>query len=155
MNITEVSGQKAIPVIVQRIEPTDFKRITKKQFFFRWDQLKADADIYKLTLEDRPVILGLIALVDVPAEYRIEIKLIAVSKENSGRLKKYEGIAGCLIAHAAKIALRKYYGLACVSLTPKTELRSHYIRRYGMTTAGQQVYAEYEVLRELIKTYDI
>ena len=155
MNITEVSGQKAIPVIVQRVEPSDFKGITKKQFFFRWDQLKGEADLYKLTFEDSPGILGLIALIDVPSEYRIEIKLIAVSNENRGRIKQYEGIAGCLIAYAAKIALRKYYGLACVSLTPKTELRSHYIKKYRMTTAGKQIYAEYEVLKELIKTYDI
>jgi hypothetical protein len=155
MNITEVSGQKAIPVIVQRVEPSDFKAITKKQFFFRWDQLKGKADLYKLTFEDSPVILGLIALVDVRSEYRVEIKLIAVSKENSGRLKKYEGIAGCLITYAAKEALRKYNRLACISLTPKTEIRQHYITKYGMKTAGQQVYAEYEVLGELIKLYDI
>jgi hypothetical protein len=68
MNITEVSGQKAIPVIVQRVEPSDFKGITKKQFFFRWDQLKGEADIYKLTFTDSPAILGLMGLIDVPSE---------------------------------------------------------------------------------------
>jgi len=144
-----------MPVIVQRVEPSDFKDITKRQFFFRWDQLKGEADLYKLTFEDSPVILGLIALVDVPSEYRIEIKLIAVSNENRGRLKKYEGIAGCLIAYAAREALKKYDRLACISLTPKTELRRHYITKYGMKTAGQQVYAENENLWELIETYDI
>jgi hypothetical protein len=91
MEITEVSGQKAVPVIVQRVESSDFKGITKKQFFFRWDQLKGEADIYKLTFEDSPVILGLIALIDVPSEYRIEIKLLTVSKENRGSGKQYEG----------------------------------------------------------------
>jgi hypothetical protein len=99
--------------------------------------------------------LGLIALVDVPAEYRIEIKLIAVTKENKGRLKKYDGIAGCLLTYAAREAINKYERLACISLTPKTELRQHYIKKYGMKTAGQQVYAENESLWELIETYDI
>lgn len=155
MNITEISGGKAIPVFVQQVEPSDFKSITKKQFFFRWDELKDKADLYKLTFEDSPVILGVMALIDVPAEYRIEIKLIAVSKENKGRSKKYEGIAGCLITYAAREAISKYERLACISLTPKTELRQHYIKKYGMKTAGQQVYAENESLWELIETYDI
>jgi hypothetical protein len=155
MNITEISGGKNIPVFVQRVEPSDFKNITKKQFFFRWDQLKHEADLYKLTFEDSPLILGLIALVDVPTEYRIEIKLIAVIRENKGRLKKYDGIAGCLLTYAAREAINKYERLACISLTPKTELRQHYIKKYGMKTAGQQVYAENESLWELIETYDI
>jgi len=153
MNITEVSGKKAIPVIVQRVEPSDFKAITKKQFFFRWDQLKGKADLYKLTFEDSPVILGLMALIDVPAEYRIEIKLLTVSKENRGRLKQYEGIAGCLIAYAAREAMGKYEGLACVSLKPKTEIRQHYINKYGMKPGGEQVYLDGQELENLIDIY--
>jgi hypothetical protein len=155
MNITEVYGGKAVPVIVQQVEPADFKNITKKQFFFRWDQLRHEADMHKLTFADSPVILGIMALIDVPAEYRIEIKLIAVAKENMGKLKSYEGIAGCLIAYAAREALRKYKELACISLTPKTELRQHYMMKYGMKMAGQQVYAENGILRKLIETYGI
>jgi hypothetical protein len=153
MNITEVSGQKAIPVIVQRVEPPDFKGITKKQFFFRWDQLKGEVNLYKLTFEDSPVILGLIALIDVPSEYRIEIKLLTVSKENRGSGKQYEGIAGCLMAYAAKEAVEKYRRLACVSLKPKTELRQHYINKYGMQPGGEQVYSEGQELRDLINVY--
>jgi hypothetical protein len=153
VNITEVSGQKAIPVIVQGVEPPDFKSITKKQFFFRWDQLRGEADLYKLTIEDSPAILGLMALIDVPAEYRIEIKLLTVSKENKGRLKQYEGIAGCLIAYAAKEAVEKYRRLACVSLKPKTEIREHYINKYGMKPGGEQVYLDGHELRDLINIY--
>src|SRR5476651_560367 len=153
MNITEMSGQKAIPVIVQQVEPSDFKNITKKQFFFRWDQLKGLADLYKLTFEDSPGILGLMALVDVPAEYRIEIKLLTVSKENKGSGKQYGGIAGCLIAYAAREAMGKYEGLACVSLKPKTELRQHYINKYGMKPGGDQVYLDGHELQNLINIY--
>ena len=153
MIITEVSSQKAMPVIVQRVEPSDFKGITKKQFFFRWDQLKEKADLYKLTFEDDPVILGLMALIDVTAEYRIEIKLLTTSKENRGRGKQYEGIAGCLIAYAAKESVGKYRRLACVSLKPKTELRQHYINKYGMQPGGEQIYLEGQELRDLINIY--
>ena len=153
MNITDVSSQKAIPVIIQQVEAADFKKITKKQFFFRWDQFKKDADLYKLTFEDSPVILGLMALVDVPSEYRIEIKLLSVSKENKGRERQHEGIAGCLIAYAAKNAATKYGTLACVSLKPKTELRQHYMNKFGMKPGGEQVYLDDQELVDLINIY--
>ena len=155
MIITEVSGKRVIPVIVQRVEPSDFKGITKKQFFFRWDQLKDEADIYKLTFTDNPAILGLVGLIDVASEHRTAIKLLAVSKETMGSGKQYEGIAGCLIAYTAREALKKYGGLAAVSLKPKTEIRQHYINKYGMKPAGQQVYLDGQELFDLINTYEI
>jgi hypothetical protein len=153
MNITEVSGGKVVPVFVQQVEPSDFKNITKRQFFFRWDQLKHEADLYKLTFTDSPVILGLMALIDVPAEYRIEIILLTVSKENKGSGKRYEGIAGCLMAYAAKEAVEKYGRLACVSLKPKTEIRQHYINKYGMKPGGEQIYLDGQELTDLINIY--
>jgi hypothetical protein len=42
-----------------------------------------------------------------------------------GSGKQYEGIAGCLIAYTAREALKKYGGLAGVSLKPK--------QKYGST----------------------
>jgi hypothetical protein len=153
MIITEVSGGNAIPVIIQGVEPPDFKDITKRRFFFRWDQLRHEAYLYKLTFADNPVILGLMALIDVPAEYRIEIKLLTVSKENRGSGKQYEGIAGCLMAYAAREAVEKYKRLACVSLKPKTELRQHYIKKYGMKPGGEQIYLDGQELKDLINTY--
>jgi hypothetical protein len=155
MYITEAHSSSAIPVIVQTAEPEDFKRITKARFFFRWSELKTEAEIYKLTFPENSDILGLIALIDQPSEYRIEIKLLSASKENVGRSKKYKRIAGCLIAFAAKEAFQKYGYLACVSLKPKTEIRQHYINRYGMKPGGQQVYLDGQELFDLINKYDI
>ena len=129
------------------------KASPKSNFFFRWDQLKGEADLYKLTFVDSPVILGLMALIDVPAEYRIEIKLLTVSRENRGSGKQYDGIAGCLIAYSAREAARKYGSLACISLKPKTEIRLHYINKYGMKPAGEQVYLDGQGLIDLINAY--
>jgi len=77
-------------------------------------------------------ILGAIAILKFPKEFRYEIKLLAVSKENVGSSKIYNGIAGCLMAFACKDCLREYGELACVSLIPKTKLKKHYIRKYDM-----------------------
>jgi hypothetical protein len=150
-----MSGQKAVSVIVKPVESVDFKIITKAKYFFKWDQLKNEADLYKLTLTNNTEILGLVGLIDTPSEYRIEIKLLAASRENVGSAKKYKGIAGCLIAYAAREALKRYGHLACVSLRPKTEIRQHYINQYGMQSAGQQVYLDGQALFNLINTYEI
>lgn len=64
--------------------------------------------IYTLRIESEDGILGAIGLVDWQDEQRIEIKLLSRSKENIGRQKIYEGIAGCLIAFACRRAILKY-----------------------------------------------
>jgi len=155
MNVTDVFSQKNVQVTVQRVEQSDFKVITKKRFFFNWSKFKQEAEIYKLVFTDSPEILGLIGLIYVPSEDRVEIKLLAVARENVGSGKQYEGIAGCLIAYAVREALKNYGALACVSLTPKTEIYQHYINKYQMKPAGQQVYLDGQALFELINIYDI
>lgn len=92
-------------------------------------------------------------LIDWPGEKRIEIKLLASSVENIGKGKIYEGIAGCLIAFACRLAVDKYGAEACVSLVPKTELIKHYMQKYHMLHAGWQLYLEGKELNKLLKEY--
>ena len=108
-----------------------------------------------MTFADKPFILGLIDVIDFRQECRIEIKLLAVSSENKGRAKSYEGIAGCLIAFVARMSLLKYGALACVSLKPKTELRKHYMAQYGMKQAGEQLYLDSFELMDVINKYNL
>ncbi len=90
---------------------------------------------------------------DIPAEYRMEIKLLASARENVGDGKEYEGIAGCLIGFACRESVKRYGDLACVSLMPKTELQEHYRRKYGMIDAGHQLCVEGLSLIKLINKY--
>jgi hypothetical protein len=89
-----------------------------------------------LTIEGEKDILGVMALIDHPNEKRMEIKLLACSIENRGRDKKFDRIAGCLIAFACLLADKKYWKFACVSLIPKTVLLNHYKQKYNMTWGG-------------------
>lgn len=109
--------------------------------------------MYKLSLAREDNIIGLVGFVDVPADYRMEIRLLASSSENVGKGKVYEGIAGSLISFVCREALAKYGDLACVSLIPKTELKQHYINKYGMLPGGRQVFLEGKELLDLIKKY--
>jgi hypothetical protein len=83
----------------------------------------------------------------------MQIQLLCASRENIGRNKKYKGIVGCLIAYVARMALKKYFAKACVSLLPKTELRPHYQREYGMLDGGPQLYLDGSRLQAVINKY--
>jgi hypothetical protein len=155
MEITELSTGYRRKVIIRAVENDDFKILVKKRYCFDWKSFRNEMMTYKLCCVDEPgVILGVIGIVDFEEEMRLEIKLIANSKDNIGRNKKYEGIAGCLIAFSCRKAFRKYGDLACVSLIPKTELIAHYTEKYYMVYAGWQLYLEGKSLRKLIKEYD-
>jgi len=155
MEITEIVSNSKRKIVVSAVQNEEFKVLTKKRYSFIWKTLKESTKIYKLQIDGEDDILGVIALVDFPDEFRTEIKLLASSKENIGKLKKYDGIAGCLIAFCCRESIRKYGYLACVSLIPKTELKHHYISKYGMIDAGWQVYLDGKQLQNMIKKYSL
>jgi len=153
MAIIEVATGRKLKSSLTPLVNADFKQITKKRYFFDWKKERGMSNLFKLTLQGESEILGLLALIDFPREFRVQIHLLCVSRENQGKDKKYEGIAGSLIAYAGRIAISKYFEQACVSLLPKTELRSHYNAKYGMIDGGPQLFLEGARLYELVKKY--
>lgn len=53
----------------------------------------------------------------------------------------------------AKRQLTNMGGYGCVSLLPKTELKDHYIKKYGMQDAGRQVFLELNLLQQMLEKY--
>jgi len=152
MIIIDAAG-KHHQVAIHRIEHTDYQHLTKNRYFFNWKE-EANYEVYKLTLIDKPDILGLISLERIPSEWRIHIRLLTVSKENKGTDKQYENIAGNLITFVSKIAVKDYAELACVSLRPKDAIAQHYITKYGMNVTGMTLSVEIKEILQLIKRYD-
>ncbi len=130
----------------------EIKLINKSgRFDFDWE-LEKEKDIYKIQIEETKLVVGLIALTDIPKELRIEINTIESSKENIGSKKIYDGIAGSLIAFACKLAfMRGYYGF--VSLIPKTNLIKHYKEIYGFEQEGKHLYLHLANSEKLIRKY--
>ena len=153
MEILEVKSGLRRPVVARAVEEEDFKKLTKRRYSFRWKALQGMAEIYKLQIEEQEDILGVMGLVDVPEEQRIEIRLLANAKENRGRNKVYDRVAGCLIAFACDRAAKKYEGEACVSLVPKTNLVKHYMHKYHMAYKGRQLCLEKEALDYIVNKY--
>ena len=153
MIIEEVKTGHILNVEIVPVADIDYGTITKKRFWFDWKGEKGK-NVYKLQIEETDEILGLMSIVDIKKESRIEIRLLAVSAENRGAGKKYEGIIGNLIAFASQCSLRLYGELACVSLVPKTELVQHYIDKYDMFEAGVSLCLDGRELINLVNTYD-
>ncbi len=140
-------------IAIQLVEDGDYKMLTKKRYFFNWKEEK-NQEIYKLTLEGANDILGLVSIERIPKEWRIHIRLLTVSIENKGKNKDYKNIAGNLITHISKIAVREYGELACVSLKSKEKIAQHYIDKYGMNITGLTLSVELPEILNLIKIYD-
>ena len=152
MALVEIKTNKKIKVKIVPVEEDDYKLLTKKRYYFSWKPFKNRRGVlvYKLQISGDDDILGVMALIEVPDESRIKIDLLACSKENVGKSKAYDGITGHLIADACRQAVKQYGGDACVSLVPKTRLKSHYIRKYGMLDAGWQLFLEGKALNNII-----
>jgi len=153
VNIIEISSGKKYQIEITQVEDIDFRFIRKNRFFFNW-KTEREYEVYKLQIVGTNEILGLISLVRIPQEWRVHIRLLTVSKENQGKNKRYEKIAGNLLTFAAKLALSDYSELACVSLRPKSQIAKHYIEKYNMRLTGMTLSIQIPEILDLIKYYD-
>ena len=151
-SIVDSEGKKR-PVSIEQVIAADFKKISKTRYFFDW-KLEKKFFVYKLFLKGQTDILGLVSLDYFDTEYRVEIRLLASSKENVGGNKSIGGIAGNLFASAARLSITRYGEMAAISLVPKTDLGQHYMDTYGFEQAGRSMFMEGARLLDLLKNYD-
>lgn len=153
MKIIEISTGEKYSVDILPLEIDEFKTLRKERYFFDW-KIEKNQEVYKLQIKGSSDILGLVSIERILQEWRIHIRLLTVSKENKGNKKKYDKIAGNLIAYAAKIAIREFGELACVSLRPKSQIARHYIDKYNMNITGLTLSIEVPEIIDLINLYD-
>jgi hypothetical protein len=153
MKLIDTSSGALVEAIILEIESKDFRKIEKgKGFVFDWS-IEEKHDVYKMCLKgEETKILGLLSLIDHPAELRIHISLIEVIKEQVGQGKTLDNIAGCLISFACGIAFRKGYE-GFVSLLPKTRLIDLYQEKYGFRQYGRLLALAHEQSKRVIDQY--
>lgn len=153
MKLVDISSGKLVEATIVEMEPKDFHKIKRgKDFVFDWS-LEEAHDVYKICLKgEETKILGLLSLIDHPAELRIHISLIEVIKEHIGKEKILDNIAGCLIGFACSIAFKKGYE-GFVSLFPKTRLIDFYQEKYGFRQFGRLLALEHELSKRIIDQY--
>jgi hypothetical protein len=153
MTVIETSSGNNHRVEIKPIEDGDYKNISKSRFFFDWKDEQV-YEVYKLQIVGTNEIIGLISLEQIPEEWRVHIRLLTVSKDNKGKEKQYDKIAGNLITYAAKIAVKEFAEYACVSLRPKSQIAQHYIDKYNMKSTGMTLSIEVPEILDLINYYD-
>lgn len=88
----------------------------------------------------------------MPHDNRIHLNLLEIAKPYQGKGKEIDFIAGCLIAFAAELSIKRGYD-GFVSLEPKTRLIDHYIDVYGFIRYGRYLAIEGEVSQSLVFNY--
>lgn len=149
MYVYDVKEKKKVKISISTIGKEEIASL--REFEFNW-QLETGNEIYKLTVKKSNEVIGLVSFERFFEELRIEIRLLEISKLNIGKLKKYERVAGILIAFACKESfVSGFYGF--VSLVPKTKLIKHYIEKYGFKQFGRHLAVEFESSEKLINKY--
>ncbi|AEE50848.1 GNAT family N-acetyltransferase [Haliscomenobacter hydrossis] len=153
MKLKHSLSGKSLEAVISEVANKDYSAIKKdSDFSFDWETEK-EYEVYKIyLLSEENRILGLMSLIDIPEEYRIHLHLLEVSKPHRGKDKALDFIAGCLIAFAAELAIKRgYYGF--VSLEPKTLLIDHYQSNYGFRQYGRYLGIEGSASQTLINKY--
>lgn len=152
MKLWNIKNKSFEEGIIEPISTNDYFEINKsEQFDFEWIKEKKNI-VFKLRKKGEENILGLLSLIDIPKESRLEIHLIEVSKNNIGKQKSIDRIAGCLIAYACDLAFQRGYD-GFVSLVSKTKIIKIYKEKYGFQEFGNQLYIQLDRSQFLIKKY--
>jgi len=129
----------------------ELQQLDGNRFEFDWLS-ESSFTVFRLEILSSNEILGLMSIDLVPLELRLEIRLLELSKENVGRKRRFENVAGILIASACKISFKMgFFGF--VSLIPETQFIKHYQAKYGFEQYGRHLAVDMEKSQSLIKKY--
>ncbi len=153
--VDKLTGQE-VKAVIEQMKDEDFGSI--EDYKLNWKDYVKEKEhrsdlIFKLKETNSGVILGMISLIDeLRLTHSVEIHKIEVKPENIGRNKRYDNIAGCLIAFACQQSIDKGLG-GKVVLISKNKLRWHYHNKYGMTEFMGFLVSNSENSRQLINKY--
>lgn len=132
--------------------------LKKDGWNFNWRQLSKveGSQLYKIALEETPNKLEGALMLTLFNDEMLFMNNVEVAPHNLGKQKKYENVAGCLIAHACKESFEKGKGnyTGFLSFDSKTELIELYHFKYGATLAmGNKMFIDPQAGKELMTQY--
>lgn len=149
MYVSDLLEKRKVQVRITKTSTSDLSQ--NSNFVFDWSKEKG-YNVFKLETKTSNELLGLLSYKIVSEELRIEIRLIEINKANVGKHKRYERIAGILLAHACKRAFDLgFYGF--VSLIPKTKLQEHYQQKYGFRKFGRHLAIQLKESESIMNKY--
>ncbi|SEJ03403.1 hypothetical protein SAMN05216327_105385 [Dyadobacter sp. SG02] len=146
-----LTGEK-LPAVIGRLSSEEIALLdSSNRFDFEWKR-QLQFEIYGLRREHMEEVIGLVSLESQPKNLAIEIKLIANAREHLGSKKRYDRIAGNLIAFVCKKSFDLNFD-GYVYLKPKTSIIFHYRQKYGFSDAGNCLFLDTYNSRNIINEY--
>lgn len=132
----------------------DLKQVLKKNgWHFNWrsEFLHKHHTVYKLIIQGDTILQGLISIEIVPDH--IELPLIETAPHNFGRNKKYNRVAGNLVAFACKASFDLGFE-GNTAFKAKTLLIQHYMNTFGAEVINKNRMAiTTDVAKKLVNLY--
>ncbi len=134
MFVVEVAARRRLEVEARPIDAEDLRGLGR-DWKFDWTRRVRKAEVFKLIAPESPeTVLGLVAL--VRRTDHVEVALLESRPDSVGDGKRFDGIAGCLLASAVRLSLRLGFD-GCLALDAKTRLIKTFERDYGFSRLGQ------------------
>lgn len=155
MYVRDIKTERLIHVFIEKVD-TSGLRDNSKEFGFDWLELskQLNSSTYALRFTEEPYeVIGLLHLISHHG--MLIMNLVEVSKKNFGKRKRYDYIAGCLIAFACQqsFALDSGYK-GFLTFNAKSEFLELYKNKYyAKQINGQRMYIEPESGVKLINEY--
>lgn len=146
-----LTGER-LPAVISRLSTEEIALLdNSNRFDFEWRR-QLQFEIFGLRLNISQEVIGLISLERQPKNLAIEIKLIANAREHLGSKKRYDRIAGSLIAFACQRSFDSDFD-GFVYLKPKTSIIRHYRQKYGFSDTGNNLFSDTNNSKQIIKEY--
>lgn len=139
---------------------SELRGLRNKGWNFDWtaDDLK-DATVYKLTLEGKNEIEGLIALTDYKSDSAVYVNIAESAPHNLGKAKRYDGVGGHLFAIAAQVSVDHGFGGFIFMDAKNQDLVKHYHDKMGAQLLGMphpyRMYIDEQAARKLLEIYTL
>ena len=151
-SIEEVAIGQSFDTDITPATATDIRRLGKN-WNFDWKQERSEWQVYRLIAPAvNATIQGLISL--ALRDDHVFVNLLESHPQNVGRGKKYAGVAGNLMAFAAKLSRDAGFG-GFVTFVAKTELIAHYEWTLGAFRVGRsaKMIVDRAAAKKLIQQY--
>lgn len=157
IQIVEVKSNELIDGVIEQAKMKDMP--TKKEGWqFTWRKLfkTEGAEFYKLSLVDNSKQIQGMLMLSLMFDEMLYMNNIEVAPHNYGSQRKFDRVAGVLIAYACQksfeLGKNSYKGY--LTFESKTSLISLYQEKYGATLAlGQRMFIEPKTGYQLIEKY--
>lgn len=132
--------------------------LKKDGWKFNWRELfrTEGASFFKIALNNSPKKVEGFVMFSIYFGEMVYMNNLELAPHNIGKRKKYDWIAGCLIAYGCRFSLEEgkgnYQGF--LTFESKTELIPLYVEKYGaIRTLGQKMFIDHTQGETLIEQY--